>query len=124
MEKGDVVLVHATVFCHRTGGDLGPMNEARPESHLVHSPAGVGDQRQLWRLPHKPWRGLVTGRTYLATGIVKYGYSGPYDSYDGDLELVEDKRHIVLCVQPLDTKRWLKPWRCLEADLEVVAHDS
>jgi len=59
--------------------------------------------------------GLVIGYTRKATGnfyAPRYHEADEYPSY-----LAQDKRHLVVVVEPLDSEQWKEPWFCLEEDL-------
>jgi hypothetical protein len=115
VKKGSVVEVRATV---ETSYD-------RLENYvcydLVYSPIGGRDKKCLFRSPEKrSWRGLVIGRSYLATGnFVSHIIAKDYGSYM-EKYLEEDKRHVVFKVIPLSTERFIKPLCVLEEDLNVI----
>lgn len=111
MKKGDLVRVKAQVVTRFpniwTGGTL------------VHEPkrGQATSKKCLYRLDFEPWTGMIVGKSYLATGL--YEQAGDY--WDGNYaSLKEDKRHAVWLVEPIDSNRWVKPFACLEVDLELV----
>jgi len=143
MDKGSIVRVRAIVFAHQVpGGHVYPrphipdnlisllqqrqegfqLNTFADANVLVNTvfdprdampPREEGSRRRcLFRLHLPvPIEGLVTGVSYLCTGRVSgYEYC----------ELRSVRRFSVYVVQPLYTNRWLRPWRCLPGDLEVI----
>lgn len=117
MNKGDQVLVKATVWT-----EYGPGYE----DELVHQPTRWSgpDLRRIKSLRRERWaqprHGLLVGYSYLATGC-GYGSAALSASWDEDSPaLREDRRHRVWVVEPLDNNRYIKPWHCLEEDLELV----
>lgn len=106
--KGDRVLVHATVYCGyqvlRDKIIYEPVQECQP-----------GLKRSLARsVVDKPYEALVVGYSYRQAGIKTW------DEYEGSSNyLMHTKRHSVVMVQPTWTSRWLRPYACLEEDLEL-----
>ena len=111
--KGDIVKVSAIVqTCYVTYPVR--LQDIAPYGKMIHKPTGGGRLKCLFRSPCSA-RGVVVGYSYRATGW--YGYQ----EEDCPAHLMEDKRHRVTRVQPLDgTGRYYKPFACLEEDLEVV----
>jgi len=75
----------------------------------------VNNQKNLYSIVFKdPSFGIVIGQSYLATGIYFPCHGHDYDFEPAVLE--EDKRHIVLVVEPLreNSQRYLKPFYSLE----------
>ena len=105
MHKGDIVTVYAIVET-RYACCLG---------ELIHKPNAHGDPidvKGLYRHQVKPWKGIVVGYTWRATG-----------HYNWDTQsLMVDKRHKVWLVQPLGNDRWYKPAACLKEDLTTCCH--
>lgn len=116
-EKGDVVLVAATV--KSTVNWMGSSCEVafRPEKTKGAHP---GDVRILLRCPEK-FRGLVVGVSVRKTGV-RRDPSG-YDRF-AERYLADEVRHPVVMVEPLWTKRWLEPRACLAEDLELVTEET
>ena len=111
MNKGDIVLVRATV---RTEYGTGYEDEVVHQPR--HSPAEIGNVKSLFRQQHpEPWRGLVVGKSYLVTGIYWL------DGYESRGVLAGDYHHLVWMVEPLDGNRYIKLWHCLEEDLEILS---
>lgn len=107
MKKGTVVLVKAEV---RTGF------HSIPEDEVLHTPRtylGTGRLKKLYKHTIDPYRAIVVGHSYLATGRWQPGW-------EELAELVEDRRHSVVLVEPLQGTRYLKPRACLEEDLELL----
>ena len=72
--------------------------------------------RQLIRIElDPPIEAIVVGKSLRKTGI---RHGGNCDTGSGYLTGVES--HPVVMVQPIHTPRWLRPYACLEADLEVT----
>lgn len=113
MNKGDIVKAKACVW---TKYLKYPIREAEIFGELKHIPKGGGLVKCLIRFQYGgPIVGVVEGYSYRATGW--YGY----EDMDCPAHLMEDKRHKVVRVQPLDgTSRYYEPLVCLEEDLEVV----
>lgn len=107
MDKGDIVLVHATV---EAGYNLPYPAEA------IRVPlGGYSTKRCLYRTEEKePWKGIVCGWTVLRTGFLNAG------SYDDPGYLWKIADHRVWVVEPIRGDRWFNPERCLEDDLEVL----
>lgn len=94
--KGDIVLVNKEVYGARYNG-----------------------KRILYK-PHwfKPHRGIVLGFSFIYTGTIT---SFSYDGYDDIAELKITKTHKIWLIEPLTkSKRYLKPIRALESDIEPL----
>ena len=115
VSKGDIVNIKAYVFT--SYGRSVDEGKIRDFGTNIHQPKGSGLIKALFRFSFShPWVGIVLGKSYRATGryhSVQYDDTLPY--------LIEDKRHSVIMVQPLDgTQRYYEPIPCLEEDLEAV----
>lgn len=121
MKKGDTVLVHAVIHTHYMANLI-----QGKDSEIIHEPKGSSSLRKcLVRHKVTPWQGLVVGTSYRATGYYNAANYGSYDSIDFEpAYLLEDKRHLVTMIQPLDIPRWQKPTACLEQDLELIQKEA
>lgn len=117
-KKGDVVKVLATVYTKD------PTSRQQTwKAKVVYRPDPCQSRygkrpepRPLMRIAEdKPWLGVVVGYSVRISGVLLRG-----DGWDNPGSLVNDKRHPVIMVEPVDTERWTDPTPCLESDLEIV----
>lgn len=111
-KKGDKVLVRATVYTKEGMRRWG-------YSEVVYEPQrsdSRGYPRCLNRVQDdEPWIGVVVGCSVRKTGI-----HFPGSGYDDPGELRDEKNHPVVMVIPTHTSQWIRPYACLESDLEPV----
>ena len=113
--KGDRVLVKAIVWTKVSHVPVG--SEWR--SKIVYTPEKPDSQypgiiRPLERSKLiKPLYALIVGKSYRISGYYRRGYG-----YDDAGELINQTRHPVFMVSPLNTERYLKPYAALEGDIE------
>ena len=124
VHKGDIVLASGRVETMYTSvGHLDGV-DGTSKRQLLYKPklgliGATSPIKCLFRFQFAKQReGVVIGQKMVATG---YYYEGDYDPYEGDTPpyLIQDKRHKVWAVEPLDGDRYRDPWYCLEEDLAV-----
>lgn len=108
--KGDRVLVHATV---RSG------YQQKNYTQMIFEPPQERPRDLKRSLVRNaivdPCQAMVTGYSYRVTGIM---ISDNYSGSSGRLAFT--KHHPVTMVQPIYSRRWLRPWACLAEDLELI----
>jgi hypothetical protein len=114
IKKGDKVLVKSVVF---TKDRCYPAGYQWP-AKVVHVPPAPKDRRRnhiraLMRVDYKePFKALVIGRSTRISCVHHWTYA------NGEGFITDDTTHKVIMVTPLNTQRYLRPYACLEEDLE------
>lgn len=124
---GDWVMVCATVYGERYSYDKRRSRPVVPETPPNHScpyyvPTGTGSARYIIRFPVQPFRALVIGRSWIATGLIVDPPRGYEDSYEEPVYLKRDKHHLVYKV--VDKLLWRKPLLVLPEDCMVIDNQA
>lgn len=127
--KGDVVLVSAevmTAYLHKDTEEEDSQYYTEQGWEMIHRPDERGSLfhasvKCLFKRPVFE-RGLVIGYRRKATG-----HFYPERYYGPDIDpayLAQDRRFLVVVVEPLHSRQWIEPWLCLPEDVARIQEEE